>query len=652
MKKKTKKKIVKSLIVIIVIGIIFYFGFLNNEFNRGKGNMENAKYKKILLIGIDGMDFKITNQLMKEGKLPNIQKLMEQGSLHSLATSLPPHSPVAWTTIATGKNPGKHNIFDFIRVDRERQIPELSLAKSKSGIGGTNYESYVKADPFWRVTSNNGIPTTVIRWPLSFPPEKIEGKSLGGLGIPDIKGLLADYTIYTTLTADDFKEAKHVIEVEDLGDVIKTSISGPRTRKGGDIINIKVPLRIDIVNGNSVILKIQDKEYPIQVGGWSDWIRVKFKVGMLKNVYGICKAYLASVEPEFQMYLTDVQIDPENPVVEISYPNDYSKDLANKIGLYNTLGIPEDTGALVDESITDEVFLEQVRQIENERDRMFWYEFEKFRNSKYGIFAFVYDSSDRIQHTFWEHKILGKDNKEDKIKLNPMVIRYFEEKDKFIEKVLDQIGNDTAVIILSDHGFASFERNVDINAWLVKNGYMTLTQEPSEDKNGELFEYVDWSKTKAYSLGFNSLYINLKGRESKGIVDESERKILVKEIAEKLEKLEDPEFGTNVVYRAYPREEVYKGNYVEEAPDLMIGFYPGYRMSWQTAVGGVTPEVIFDNTKKWDGDHLIDPSFVPGILLTNFKINKDNPNLMDVAPTILSLFGQKIPEDMDGESLV
>ena len=152
--------------------------------------------EKVLLIGIDGMDPKITNKLIVEGKLPNFQKLKEKGYYSELSTSYPPHSPVAWASIATGRNPGKHNIFDFIRRNPENYMPELSLAKSKSGIGGTDYISYVKTDSFWKIISEAGIPTTVIRWPLTFPPEKVEGNLLAGLGVPDVKGFLTGYTFY------------------------------------------------------------------------------------------------------------------------------------------------------------------------------------------------------------------------------------------------------------------------------------------------------------------------------------------------------------------------------------------------------------------------------------------------------------------------
>jgi len=644
MRRLKKIRLTKVIAVLLLISLTFLL--LKDSFLNNNDKIEDMKYSKILLIGIDGMDPKIVDKLISEGKLQNFKKLKEQGSYTTLGTSLPPHSPVAWTSIATGTNPGKHNIFDFIRSNRERQLPELSLAKSKTGISGTDYESYVKAEPFWRITSQAGIPTTVIRWPMSFPPEEVEGNLLSGLGVPDIKGLLSGYTFYTTSDFDpDAESSKKTVAVENLGGVIKTSISGPNIRKGNDITSVNVPLKIDFDKASATIT-VQDSEYPISVGGWSGWIRLKFKAGLFKNVYGICKAYIVSTEPEFNMYVTDIQIDPENPLLSISYPETYSKELAQKIGLYNTLGIPEDTNALIDGKITDETFLEQCDQIEEERDKMFWEEFEKFDK---GVFAFVYDTSDRVQHTHWDDKALEE---HDKLVVNQAIIDYYVKKDEFLGKVLNKIDDKTALIVLSDHGFTSFEKNVDINSWLSKNGFMTLTQQPAENQYGELFEFVDWEKTKAYSLGFNSIYINVKGREAKGSVEESEREKVVEELMQKLGKLTDPETKEKIIANLYKREDAYQGDYVQEAPDIMIGFEPGYRMSWQTAVGGATPKVVFDNKKVWNGDHLVDPEFVPGVLFTNFKINNRNPNQKDIAPTILNLAGLKIPEGIDGKSLL
>jgi len=312
--------------------------------------------------------------------------------------------------------------------------------------------------------------------------------------------------------------------------------------------------------------------------------------------------------------------------------------------------MPEETDGFIEDILSEKAFLEQINEIENERDKMFWKEFEKFKTIKKGVYAFVYDSSDRVQHVFWDEKILEENDGQ--LSVNNAVIAYFTLKDKLVGKILQQIDDETLLIIVSDHGFTSFERSVSINTWLVKNGFMTLTKELSEfneNEDGALFQYVDWSKTKAYSLGFNSLYINVRGREAKGIVEDREK--VVREIVAKLENLPDEKTGKKAINKAYRREEVYSGDLLGDAPDIIIGFNPGYRMSWQTAIGGFTKEVLIDNTKKWDGDHLVDPKFVPGVLFSNVKVDRGSASQMDIAPTVLDALGISIPEKMDGGSL-
>jgi predicted AlkP superfamily phosphohydrolase/phosphomutase len=447
-KKRLKHPILFSIIILIIIAIVI------SQFWGKDVRMESDK---VLLIGIDGMDPKITNSLIEKGVLPNFQKLKEKGYYSELSTSYPPHSPVAWASIATGSNPGKHNIFDFIRRDPNTYMPELSLAKTKSGIGGTDYVSYVKADPFWKITTEADIPTTVIRWPLTFPPERVEGNLLSGLGVPDVKGFLSGYTFY-----NEKENSEKSIKIQKENNRINTVIKGPKIRKGSDIVDVTTPMQITIAD--KVTITVDEKDYPVD--GWSDWIQVKFKISAFKSVRGIFKAYIVSKDP-FEMYITTIQFDPENPIADISYPKDYSDKLAKEIGLYYTLGMPEETDGYVDGKISKTVFLEQVKGIESERDKMFWKEFDSFKG---GIYAFVYDSSDRIQHVTWDSN-----------NISDSIEQYYIEKDKFLGEVLAKIkGKEVALFVFSDHGFTDFDRAVSMNRWLVENNFMTLKKDDGE----------------------------------------------------------------------------------------------------------------------------------------------------------------------------
>tara|TARA_B100000315_G_C14563421_1_gene581687 strand:+ start:220 stop:1989 length:1770 start_codon:yes stop_codon:yes gene_type:complete len=586
---------------------------------------------KVLIIGIDAMDSRIVDEL----GLPNLKSLE---TYTKLQTTIPPETPVAWSAASTGTNPGKYGIFDFINRDLQTYTPRLNLAIEKRGIVKTEFFSLMKGTPFWRILSENNIPSTIIRWPVTFPPEKINGKILSGLGTVDIKGMLNKYSFYTNDNFNGDEESTgNIIPIEIQNNVIETYISGPLINKGGELKDVKKLISI-ILKEDKLIIKIDNKDYEIGLKRWSEMIKTKFKVYFM-SVYGIFKIYLESIKPTFKMYMTSVQIDPENQIYDITYPKDYGKELEDNIGSFHTLGMPEDTKAVTENKISESVFIEQVKQIEEERKKMFIYEFKRFNE---GTLACVFDAGDRLKHIFWNNRL---DDDRDVIKNLPKEIKdYYVEKDKFIGNVISQLDKNTKLIIFSDHGFSTFKRQVNINSWLVKEGFM------KSDGKGILFESVDWNNTQAYSLGFTSIYLNLKGRERKGIVNCGEKNDIINKIIRKLKNIKDG--NKTVLTNIYKGSEIYRGKHTDLAPDIVLGFSPGYRMSWKSASGSIEDEIIYDNAEKWRGDHLIDRTHVPGVLFTNFKIKKDNPTILDIAPTVLKLLDVKIPDYIDGEALI
>ncbi len=661
---KLNKNVGMAVIVLVILAGAF---FLYNGYTTPAKKMTA---NKVLIIGIDGTDPKVMQKLMDDGKLPNFKKLSEQGSFTSLETTIPPETPVAWSAAATGTNPGKYGLFDFLSRDPKTYLPQLHLAEEKQGaIGsiGSVFENAMKGTPFWRITSAEGIPTTVIRWPVTFPAEKVNGKMLSGLGTPDVKGLLNSYRFYTSGDFDRQSEgAEKVVKVRKIENLIETKLGGPMVKRGGQIVEAELPMTIK-TTANGATITVDGKNYNVKTKRWSDFIKVKFHVGFLTDVSGVLKVYLASTEPDFNMYVSSIQIDPSNQLAPITYPKEYGKELEKAIGPFYTLGLQEETKAVTEHRISEDVFYENVNDIEGQRTKMFWYEFDRFQKED-GVLAFGFDASDRLQHIFWRNKVLGG-NSSDLI-ISKEIEEYYVEKDKWLGELLGKLDGKTKLIIFSDHGFTSFERAVSINTWLVDNGYMTLTKKPTDTDAGELFKYVDWNKTKvysaaggtgitsdgtkAYSVGFGSIYINQKGREAKGIVDEKDKAALIEELTKKLMQIKDPKYNKSIMTKVYRGEDIYSGKYAKDGPDVVVGFEAGYRMSWQNAVGGLTPEVITDNgeDKEWVGDHLIDPSHVPGVILTNFKISKEDPRLIDIAPTILKLVEIKEPKEMDGKSLV
>src|SRR5262249_54409959 len=203
---------------------------------------------------------------------------------------------------------------------------------------------------------------------------------------------------------------------------------------------------------------------------------------------------------------------------------------------------------------------------------------------------------------------------------------------------------DTLLLVISDHGFNAFRRGIDLNRWLEANGYLHFHDGRHKE---EFLAGVDWSRTRAFALGLAGIFVNLKGKYAQGIVEPgAEAEQLREEIARKLGTLVDPETGANVIKRVYVTANVYRGPYKDHAPDLIPGYHRGYRVSWETAIGRTTEAVFHDNTKAWSGDHCIDPALIPGVMFCNRPVETENPRLMDIAPTVLELFGVPVPEHM------
>jgi predicted AlkP superfamily phosphohydrolase/phosphomutase len=507
----------------------------------------------------------------------------------------------------------------------------------------------------WDHTSSEGIPSTVIRWAATFPPVKGKAKVYAGLGVPDINGRLGGYSLYTTRRlSEDERNNKQIINIKIENGQIKTFIKGPGVRNlfGGRSSESELNIRIH-PGGSSAEAVIGNRKFMLKKDVWSQWIEAEFDIDLTKKVSGIVKFYLTSVKPEFELFMTSVEINPRDPSFVISYPDSYVTELSEQLGYFHTLGIPEDTRALSEGMIDEDAFISMCDEIVDEQEKMLEYELNRFGE---GLLSFVFFTTDRIQHMFWAARdpahllyesVYAK-------KYGHVIEDYYVRMDGILGDVMKYVDNKTAIIVCSDHGFASYRRSVHLNSWLVENGLMVLKKDVDRDEpeGGALFKYVDWSKTRAYALGFSSLYLNVKGREEQGIVRRgSESDYIINQIRKGLLELRDPKDSQKAVKNVYESGAVYSGSQLENSPDLIIGFNEGFRMSWQTAIGGSPHEIFEDNLKKWSGDHIVDPSIVPGILLTNFRLNSNSPGLKDISPTVVSCFG--IPSHkMEGRDLI
>jgi predicted AlkP superfamily phosphohydrolase/phosphomutase len=285
--------------------------------------------------------------------------------------------------------------------------------------------------------------------------------------------------------------------------------------------------------------------------------------------------------------------------------------------------------------------------------------FDALSKTRRGVCACVFDATDRIQHMFYRYlderhparsassgqANTGKDTEGHADAIEGIYRRA----DALVARVMSRLGKDDVLLVISDHGFRSFRRGVNLNSWLHEEGYLTLKD--GDSSSGEWFANVDWGRTRAFAIGLAGIYLNRKGREERGVVASDEADALRREIAGKLSGLRDPDTGEVAINKAFEAAEVYSGPYLGEAPDLIIGYNDGYRTSWDGAVGKVNDVVFEDNTRSWSGDHCIDPALVPGVLFCNRAIAAAQPRMVDIAATALDLFGVERPGYMDGRSL-
>ena len=660
-----------SFLVLFLTFLLAVVSFLSWPFRfvwktiRGQRAYRKSPVDRVVILGLDGMEPTLAEKFMAEGKLPNLARLKKEGSYARLRTTTPAISPVAWSSFMTGSEPSKHNIFDFLSRDPRTYLPDLSSARigrpkrtlalgkyliplSKPEIRGMR-----KSVPFWKILGEKGIASTILRVPITFPPEKFKGHLLSGMCAPDLKGSQGTFAFFTE---DADKVRKHeggvAVLVRREGSVIRTSLSGPENsllKKPAEIL-LPLTVTVDKEAGGAWIALEGHKKFFLKERTFSPWTPVTFKPGLGMKVRGTCRFRIAALEPTFEMYVTPLNIDPEKPALPISHPFIYAVYLSKLLGRFITLGEANDTWALNEGALDESAFLELTYANHEEWEAMLRNALAK---TPRGVVTIVFETTDSIQHMFFRY--LDKAHpalKSAPARMSAAVIEdLYKRMDGLVGRVAAGLGKRGVLFVMSDHGFKSFRRGVNLNSWLHQNGYLALATGRTE--SGEWFKDVDWTRTKAYALGLGGLYLNIKGRESQGIVGPgAEAATLKAELGRKLGAIKDGGNGPAAITHVYDREAVYAGPYKDNAPDLIIGYNEGYRASWDGVTGVVNAIVIEDNTKAWSGDHCIDPALVPGVLFSNLRIKRSDPSIMDVAPTVLELFGLTPPAHMDGRGLV
>jgi predicted AlkP superfamily phosphohydrolase/phosphomutase len=657
----------------------------------------SAFTQKMVILGFDGMDPHLLQKWMDEGKLPNISALAKRGGFYPLQTTHSPESPTAWASFATGVNAGKHNIYDFLVRDTTTYLPDLGMVTRTPPRFLFNYIPVSKpklnsirgGTSFWVTAGKAGVRSDILTVPVTFPPEEVEhGFMLSGLPLPDIRGTMGTFSYYAT-DLSRYEEGntemggilrRLVFE----GDTATSDLEGPPSpivkqkieairRKGPSlsesdrarlaelqaIQDVRIPFTLHWNRAaKSATIDIDGQTIPLEQGKWTPWIDLTFRVNFLVRLHGMVQMFLANGGNELQLYVSPVNFKPDAPPVPMSWPDGFSATLYKEIGNYRTLGWAEATWALNEGRMDEKTFMDDLMVAFDDRARVILHRLDA---KDWDLLVGVIESTDRVQHMMWrlidpQHPLYDAALAE---KFGDSIERVYRRADDFVGEVVKRVGPDMPVMIVSDHGFHSWRKAVNLDTWLVQNGYMVMKGQSADKKLADLFgggtfwENVDWSRTRAYAMGIGQIYFNLRGRESQGIVSPgAEAKALADELSARLLTMTDPDDGTPIIRAVYKRDDIYSGPYLQNASELQVGMNEGYRVSWQTTLGGSPPGIVYKNDRKWSADHGgYDFAITSGILVSNRPIATATPRIIDLAPTVLKFFGITIPTEIDGKPL-
>jgi predicted AlkP superfamily phosphohydrolase/phosphomutase len=534
-----------------------------------------------------------------------------------------------------------------------------------------------RGETFWQTLAKNGTRVRVIRIPVTFPPKAFpQGELLSGLGVPDLSKRIGkpfyftSELFFTPKGGGDFKV--EVTQLVDNKGTIDTEIKGPPNelfpKPGtgpGSLAEpdlIKIPMRLTVAPDRSALrIQVSGNDVTLKPGQWSDFVRFTFPFNSVIKVRGIGKFRLMALTPEIKLYLSPVQFDPEHlPYgLELTTPASFIGDLTRRFGLFKTIGWSIDTWSMTDGTSDEQGFLEDLDQTVAKEQEILK---GSLADTSWDVLIHYFEFTDRVQHMMFrfidpKHPLYTA---EGAAKWGGSILLEYQRMDQIVGDTMRQLPQGARLIVLSDHGFTSFRRGMNYNTWFVKNGFMTLNGEEAHRKNledlfgqGNFFVNVDWSKTQAYALGLGQIYLNVAGREAKGIVQPGkEYERLASAIREGLQNYVDPETGEHPVAHVFTRDEAYGTYDPLLIPDLIPGNSEGYRVGWQDTLGGVGTSITEPNDQIWSGDHCsVYPPLVKGILFANYKLNTSDPKMGDMAATILDLYGVQPAEKLDGVSL-
>jgi predicted AlkP superfamily phosphohydrolase/phosphomutase len=692
---------------------------------------------RVIVIGVDGLDYEVTREFIVDGDLPALKDLSETGSLVPLYPTNPAQSPVSWATLTTGRNPGRTGINDFLRREftkdggiaaelafsrtaadgprREREegsgvvtwiavgavaflvlfvvlwarrqramaigLAALVIAAGVLGIFmilsgidesvGRELARTMKLGvpvnardgaAVWESLDDAGVPTMSILAPMAFPAPSLDhGHLLSGLGVPDAMGTPGTYTEYreepVPVARRITQTGCRVLPITDAGGgkLSGIHVAGPRFEKDRARVEVAVGARVDR-GARSVRIDLQEDPAAIGEGAWTPFYPVELPGRWFQSLHALTRFRVLEAGDRVVLHQEPPCFDPrrQNGFIPITSPMSFGQELSAD-GPFDTCGWGCATNPLQDEVIGEDTFLSDIAEIEKQRDSLLWRALAK---PGWRMFFCVLSTPDRVQHMYWRDRDpLHPRHDPDAIRRRGDPIRdAYKRIDALVARIRKEIVRPgDLLLVVSDHGFAPFRFSVNLNRFLAEEGFLVGTGDRTERTletslgGASLFPNVDWSKTRAYSMGLGKIYVNAKG-EPGGIVDPADRRALLQDIRKRLFALRHE--GAPVVRSAKMREEIYKGAHVEESADLIIGFERGFRVSWQSCLGSLDEPVIAPNRNLWSGDHCsVDPELVTGVLFSSRPLDQSWGDVADICPTIETALGVTPSPDQDGKPL-
>ncbi|MGQ9584728.1 MAG: alkaline phosphatase family protein [Anaerolineae bacterium] len=595
----------------------------------------------------DGADPKLLRQFLRDGTCPTLARLASRGFWCPLETTLPPVSPVAWTTFLTGCNPARHGVVDFFTKEPRQYRLALGLYRVAGG-SPPQYVTRRQVSGLPSILREAGLRGYFLWLPGTFPPEPTLGGTLAGLGVPDALGSLGLSALYTDQPqagrAAAVRDRRLVVPLEPQGEgrfrAPLLGASGP----AGPVLWLTVEggtLRI-------ALAAAQDAELPpptaaLQPGAWTPWVHFPLERAGQPTLQAMARFKWSGVGSPLELYRTAVQHPPDAAPFPLSAPPSFAAEVAGWVGTYATLGLACDQNGLQLGVLDAESFLQDAWQTWEQRGRALHHLAERSDWSLAVGHLFVLDA---LQHLFWaETRAEGP---------GEAVRAGYAWLDRLAASLVEALGPEVTFLVVSDHGVLPLQKRVGLNRWLHQQGFLHLREGPKGPT-------VDWTRTQAASLGHGGIFLNVRGREPMGVVSPGRAyEALRAQLARELLAWRDPETGEAVVVNVWPREAVYQGPALDLLPDLALALYPGYGLDRQDMMGQVSPSSppIQPRRGQWAAGHEgpYRPEDVPGVLLAAGPAVRPGAGvpwarLMDLAPTLLRALRLRPPDFMDGRVL-